>query len=249
MKNLIFSAIVLCNITIYAQYSGQVMSYGSGPGNANSLGQLEAVLGPISERDAKTNLAPEEIQGSPYTYNMFNKGNILYKDENSGSIYYRYNAYNEEIEIKENNLPNSPIRSLSKDKNITLIASDGTSLRFSTFTDKKDNTKNGYLNVLKEGDYTLYKRINVTFKEGQKAPNSFVKAKHARFSQFTEYYLEIEGANRVDEVELKNKKLLNLLPENIRPEIQKYLKDNSITISDENDLIKVVDYLNKSESL
>jgi len=225
------------------------MSYGSGPGNANSLGQLEILLGPISERDSKANLAPEEIQGSPYTDNNFKQGSIFYKNENSGSVFYRYNAYNEEIEIKENNLSDSPIRSLSKDKNISLTVSDGTPLKFSTFTDKNDNTTNGYLNVLQKGAITLYKRIDVTFKQGQKAPNSFVKAKPARFSQFTEYYLEIEGLNRVDEVELKNKKLLDLLPEDMRPRTKKYLKENDIKIDDEQDLIKVVDFLNKSELL
>jgi len=245
MKNLILSMLALFNLSIYAQYSGQVMSYSSGPGNANSLGQLEILLGPISERDSKVNLAPEQILGSPYADNTFKKGSIFYKDENSGSVYYRYNAYNEEIEIKENNLADSPIKSLSKDKNISLITSNGTPLRFSTFTDKNDNTQNGYLYVLQKGANTLFKSIDVTFKEGQKSPNSFVKAKNARFSQFTEYYLEIEGRKRVDEVELKNKKLLNLLPDDMRPQLQQYLKENKIKIADEQDLIKAIQYLNK----
>ncbi len=245
MKNLILSILLLFNLSIYAQYSGQVMSYSSGPGNANSLGQLEALLGSISERDSKIRLAPEEILGSPYVYNKFKKGRIFYKDENNGSIFYRYNAYNEEIEIKETNLVDSPIQSLSRDKNISLITAEGLPLRFSTFIDKNDNTQNGYLYVLQKGIYTLYKSIDVTFKEGQKSPNSFVKARKARFSQFTEYYLEIEGRNRVDEVELSNKKLVKLLPDDTSSKVKQYLKDKKIKITNEQELILVIDFLNE----
>ena len=62
---------------------------------------------------------------------------------------------------------------------------------------------------------------------------------------FTEYYIELEGRNRIDELEIKNKKLLKLVEESERESLKLYLKENVIKIKNEQDIISVLSYLNK----
>jgi hypothetical protein len=227
-----------------SQYTGQVLSSSSAGGNANSLGQLETLMGPISERSSRDGDLIPNMSGSPYTTNKFQQGSVYYDKENTGKVYYRYNSYNQEIEIKQSNLENEPIRGLGRDKKISLVSNDGKVLRFSTFIDKKGLTQNGYLTLLVEGDYTLYLRNTAKFTEGQKSPNSFVKATPPKFTQFSEYYLEVKGRDRVDEVEFKNKKFLKLLPDNVRASTEAYLKKEKIKIKELDDLKEVLQHLN-----
>ncbi|MEC8831617.1 MAG: hypothetical protein VX772_04605, partial [Bacteroidota bacterium] len=178
------------------------------------------------------------------TNDKFVQAPVYYGDENMGTYYYRYNAYNEEIEIKKTILPEEKITALTKDKSIKVMVG-GRPLSFATFIDKKGNTLNGYLTtVLDSENYDLYKRVNVKFTEGQKAQNSFVKAVPNRFSHFVEYYYQEKGVNRIDEVPLKTNQVAKLFKEPLKSEVKDYIKDNNLDVKDEADLIKVFEYLN-----
>ena len=128
---------------------------------------------------------------------------------------------------------------------MNLITADGKSFSFSTFIDKKGLTQNGYLTKLVDGKYSFYKRYDVKYTQGQKAMNSFVKATPPRFSKFTEYYLEMDGRNRIDELELSNRKLLRLVDADQREALKLYLKENKIKINKESDVFKALAFLNK----
>ncbi|WP_027078341.1 hypothetical protein [Maribacter antarcticus] len=244
MKHFIFGLLSLLSFSSQAQATGQIMSYGSAGGSANSLGQLETLMGPIAERSSKSADMLEGLSGSPYTSNEFKQGTVYYKEENTGKVYFRYNSYNEEIEIKKTNLKDEPLKSLGRDKNITIVNTNNKALRFSTFIDRKGLTQNGYLTLLVDGDYALYLRNTAKFTEGQKSPNSFVKATPAKFSQYEEYYLEIKGISRVDEIEFKTKKFLKLLPEEVQISAATYLKQEDIKIKELVDVKKLISYLN-----
>jgi hypothetical protein len=179
--------------------------------------------------------------------NTFMPGRLYYGDELVGNIFYRYNAYNEEIEIKQKNIEAEPIRGLSKDKKIRLIT-QGKPTSFKTFVDKSGNTKNGYLTLLVSGDYNLYKHLKVTFKEAKKAENSFVQGSPAKFTQFTEYFLEDSNGNRIDEIEMSNKKIVQLIGGEKGDELRAFLKENKIKVKDTNDLYRVMSFLNAESS-
>ncbi|NQZ42964.1 MAG: hypothetical protein HRT65_01550 [Flavobacteriaceae bacterium] len=245
MKNLFtLLAFVAGTFIAAAQATGQIANYSSsGSANFASAGQLNAVLGPIQEANQKLAFKNDDFQGSPYTSDVFLPTVLYYGDENLGNLFYRYNAYNEEIEIKETNLESEGVRALGRDKKIS-IKINGRPMSFKTFIDEKGTTQNGYLTQLRDGKYSLYKRTDVKFTEGQKAQNSFIPAIPARFTKFTEYYLEIEGINRIDQLELSNRKLLKLIPDAKKAELKAYLKENKIKIKDEYDVYEVLEYLN-----
>ncbi len=246
-KYLFLLPISLCTLLVQAQYSGQALSNASSGGSMDgSAAIINTLLGDMASRDAKRTKNYDEFQGSPYVSNNFQKTNIWYNDENMGDMLYRYNALNEEIEIKNTNLEEEAARSLARDKNI-FVTIDGKKMGFKTFVTSKNKTVNGYLlNLLTGAKYDLYKRTHVKFTEGKPAPNSFVKAVPARFSHFTEYYFQKNGVNRIDEIPLSNGKLLKLLEGEDRAKVKTFLKENSIRIKDESDLIQVFGFLNRT---
>lgn len=231
-------------ISANAQTSGQVAANQIGSGGANNA-VVSYLLGDIRSANDKRSEKLFEIQGSAYTSDVFLPGALYYKNNLESNIFYRYNAYSEEIEIKKVDVPGAPINALNRDKDIHVTTFDGKSMSFQTFIDKKNLTQNGYLTKLADGKYTFYKRIDIKYTQPQKAQNSFVPATPARFTKFIEYYISLDGRNRIDELEMKNRKLLKLVPEEQRESLKQFLKENKIKIKDENDVFKVLDFLNK----
>lgn len=243
IKALTLSITLIISSFAVAQFAGQspVIAGKGGPGGANSavIGYLTGSI--MDEKNTKLNVT--DFQGSPYTSNEFQPTTLFDKGEKVGEFYYRYNAYNGEIEIKPS-LKDEGIGSLSRDKSLAVLE-DGKKLSFKTFIDKKNNTLNGYLTELIDGEqYNLYKRIKVKYTEGAPAANSFVKATPNRFSQFTEYYIEKEDGNRIDEIETSNRKVLRVLGGEDREKIKAYFKKNKIKVRSIEDLMKIVELLN-----
>ena len=223
-----------------AQFSGQLAVNNSAGDGGASEAILNYASGSISDRIAKSKgLDLDAVQGSPYLNNAFLPTELFYENEKIENIFYRYNAYNEEVEIKSSNSEQDIIRGLDRDKKIKILI-DENPLSFKTFIDETGLTQNGYLIQLKEGKYKAYRRINVKYTEGQRALNSLTKATPPRFSHFNEYYLEIEGNNRIDEVVLRNRQFIKLLPEEIQSKVRTKFKEEGFKIKSEEDFLKAL---------
>ena len=248
MKNAVFTGIVaLFSITLSAQFTGQIPTNATAGGSSDMgavSGAISSLLGPIREADQKREINYDEFRGSPYTSFDFKSTKLFYKDEFVGDIFYRFNSLNQEIEIKTTNSQDEGIRALGRDKEIA-ITIDGKPMSFKTFIDKTDRTTNGYLITLVDtGEYKLYKRYHATFQEGLKAPNSFAKDVPAKFTQYVEYYLEREGANRVDYIKLKKGSVLKTVSNEKRNALKDYIKENELNLRKEGDLVQVIRFLN-----
>lgn len=230
----------------FSQYAGQPATNMAGVGPQNANNAAISMLSSSIDKERRDRYLSDEFVGSPYTDNNFKLGTLYYNDEKQGEIYYRYNAYNEEIEVKQTKLEKEVIQGLSTNKSVRLKKENGNFISFKTFVDKNDNTLNGYLTLLHDGEtFDLYERIKVKFTEAQKAQNSFVKATPNRFTQFTEYYLHKKGVNRIDEVNLKNRKFIKMVNPQKRSQLKEYLKENDLNIKEEADLIEAVKFLNQ----
>lgn len=226
-----------------AQFSGQVATYTRNADGGVSDALFNYALGSIEDRFSKTNPKLDDIEGTPYESNSFAYAKLFYNDDYDGEVYYRYNGYNQEIEIKDNLSEASITRALNRDKNIRLIGNSGI-LVFRTFVDKKGFTQNGYLYLIKEGSHNLYRRLKVSFKQGSKAENTFGKDIPSKFFQETEYYLELSEQNRISQVGLSNKEFISVLSDNTQNDMKSYLKSMDLKIKSEYDLIQTVNKLN-----
>jgi hypothetical protein len=228
---------------------GQTVGQLSAPGGTG-MGAAQAIVNTIAGdmTDQLTRLTNatgiNDFAGSPYVYDSFKPVNVYYEDELMDRLFYRYNALNEEIEIKKTNLTDETPQRLMADKAIHLDI-EGRKLSFKTFIDRKNNTLNGYLTLLAEGDkYDLYRRTRVKFTEGQKAQNSFVAAVPNRFTHYIEYYAQKKGVDRIDELKVSNSGLLKILPNDLKLPLKNYLKEENLNVKEEAHLIKVFEHLN-----
>ncbi|MDM9631091.1 hypothetical protein [Robiginitalea aurantiaca] len=242
---LVFS-VALTGFT-YGQFSGQIQTNmaGGGADQAGTAGAIATLLGPVSDSSQKRTLEWESFAGSPYTADVYQPAELFYKDEKVGPVFYRYNALNEEIEIKETPTQEG-LRGLSRDKNIILKV-DGNPMRFMTFIDKDGKTLNGYLTQLVDGEnFDLYKRTRVKFTEGSKAANSFVQATPSRFTQFEEYYIQKAGVDRIDELVPKKGKLYNQISQDQRASLKAFIKDNDLDLDSDKDLMSIILFMDRN---
>ncbi len=240
-KSATILSLLFCSTICYAQLAGQPQNYSASGFQTEALYQY--ALGSIDESNKKTNFKDETIEGSPYLSNNFEGTTLFYGKENQGTVYYRYNAYNEEIEIKEQNIASIPIRALSKDKKISILVK-GKPMSFKTFISKKGYTKNGYLTLLRDGNYKLYHHLGVTFKDAKKAANSFEKGRPARFNQTDQYYFENKSGTILQQVEFSNAKILKMVEDSEKEAAAKFLKENKIKIKSVTELYRLIDFLN-----
>jgi len=242
MKNVLIAFISVLSLNAsFAQTSGTIDNFAGVSGASSGLNYL---LGPLEQRKEKLTEKDQGIIGSAYTSEAFLPGQLYYGAEFEGNVYYRYNAYNEEIEITDVNVPGAPMRTLNRDKKIKLLSMNGNPIQFKTFIDGKNLTQNGYLTQLRSGKYTLYKRVDVKYTQSQSAQNSFIPAKPARFTQFTQYYMEVEGENKLQELELKQRKILKLLPTEVVEKVKTFIKENNVNPKEEYGVFRILDYLN-----
>ena len=187
-----------------------------------------------------------EIKGSPYLAENFQKANLFYDDKAIGSLYARYNAYSNEMEVKKTNLEEEQFMALVKDENLKIVFPDK-QLQFVSLIDEKGKKHEDYLIAVKEGNkYGVFERLTVNYKEGRKAENSMVADVPNRFTQSTEFYLKDNATNIIAQLPGKKSKLLNLFPEKDRGQVASLIKKNKLDLKDAADLIKICDFMNSA---
>ncbi len=118
-------------------------------------------------------------------------------------------------------------------------------LLFTTYINKKDETKNGYLSIISKGDeFTLYHRLAVKFSEGKAAANSMVMAIPSRYAHFVEYYYTKAGVDRIDQLTQKKGALLKILEKEMKEPVNNFIKENKIDLDNEEHLIKTFEFIN-----
>ncbi len=246
MKKLFLLLFCFMYCMSYAQgdgASGNSFNMGVG-GNTTALSQT--MLSKFRAITENRNSRMDNTTGSAYLTDIFLPTKLYYDNEFMNNTYYRYNAYNKEIEVKQSpNEDNQNVAALNKDKKIAILV-DNHKMSFKTFITSKKKTLNGYLiALLNDNKYNLYKRIHIIFSPGRASTNSFVKAVPNRFTKFNEYYFQKEGVNRIDEITPSNKQFLKLLDGTTKSDIKTFLKENKLNVKKETDLVEVFEYLNK----
>lgn len=245
MKNKVVGSLFFFTAVICSSYGqlgtapvGEAGLFGNARGGSPMLNLVMSEL-----RVKKKTVYTGETVGSPYLNEQFIKSKIFYGDEVLGDFFIRYNALNSEIEIKES-LEADEVQRLVADKKIS-VKYGTRELRFTTYINKKKETKNGYLSMIAKGkNYTLFHRLAIKYVEGKAAANSMVNNVPSRFAPFVEFYYQEEGVDRIDQLSKKKGKILNQLKKEHKDLAKSYLKENSIDLGKEEDLTTFFDYLN-----
>jgi hypothetical protein len=198
----------------------------------NSSGQLYI---PARKSDAKA-------IGSPYLVEKFTPATISAIPNKI--VKARYNAYDDEIEIRidEDNIQN--FNKNIKNVFITFLVDD-TVFTTLKYINPNDGLQTGYFVTLTEANTKakLYLKKEIRFVEAKPAVSGYDRNKPAEFkSKNDTYFISINDAY-ARELPSKKKDLVKLFPENSK-EISAFIKDNKIKTSRETDLITLIDYIN-----
>lgn len=238
-KILLLTATILISFQGFSQKSFSTKD-GGASGGANSMFDFYSRTIDLNQKALAfglTEAAFDAIKDDAYPNPNFLVGNI-YQDENllKSNVPMRYNAYADEIEIK-NHVSEENYGALMKDPSIyakinkdiyVFIPYDGS------------NEKGGYFNILTDGKtYDLYKKITAAFIKPEKAKTSYDSNTPPRFDLITKYYLVQDG--RFLELPTSKSKVLKAM-DSKKPEVKDYITENNLDVDKEADLIKVVTY-------
>ena len=185
--------------------------------------------------------------GSAYENDNFALGNVYYNTEELGRVYYRFNAYNNEIEIKKTLLDEEKQQALIKNAEVKLVTPEK-ELVYREFIDRKGKAAEGYLTLLKTGSkYTLYRRLYVKFTDAKAAANSMVNPTPSRFTQYTEFYFQENDGETIKEMPRAKKNIAKLFSKSKAPKIQDYFKKKKPEADNENDMMNFFNHIDSLE--
>ncbi|MEZ4811526.1 MAG: hypothetical protein R2819_14295 [Allomuricauda sp.] len=214
-------------------------AFGNNPSSENFYNDMRAKFGRLGE---ETRLTLEDIDGTIYLNENFTLGSLYENGEAFKNLYLRYDAYNDEVELKETSdadLVRAMVKHPAYSCNI-----NGEDYYYLSYKDEDGVSKEGYLTPLVSGgDYVLFvKRIKV-FKEGKPAKTSLDKGFPHRFLDKTEYYVSRAGETPIF---MKNKKsdVIAIFLENDRDAIKEYVKNKRTNVNNDGDLLNLFTYAN-----
>ncbi len=156
----------------------------------------------------------------------------------------RYDGHKDQMQLKnfENQIIVIDKRTVSE-----VIFSNGSIYKVYDYNLKNDK-KNGYLKQVKDNNkVSLLKKETVKFYPAKAAESSYQSDRKATYKRVDDIYLVYDKASNSINSISKKKAFLSLFPEK-KSELEKFLKSNKIKFSKEQDLIKLVDFLNSIAS-
>lgn len=192
-------------------------------------------------RDVRIN-EDKSINGTPYINEKFVPARVTINDEEK--IYnIRYNAYLDIIEIQDQNLKTFSINKSVENLTVTLLDNgqilelikylEGYTIKESYFAHISPTTSN----------VKLLKQSNVKLIPAKPSFNGYDKARPASYARTSDQYYIKVGDNLAVLTSKKKKEIAKLMPEH-KNEVLKFVKENKIKMTKEEDLLQLVAYLN-----
>lgn len=213
-------------------------SLGNNPSALNWFNDLRDKMAKLGE---ETKLSLDDIDGTVYLDENFKNGTIYYRNSPYGDYLLRYDAYNDEVELKRNG--SRQIEALHRNENISCkIQND--KLFYLKHKKTKGKVLEGYLVALQEGvNYTLYIKRQKIFKQGKVAQTSLQNSFPPRFVDDVSYFVSI-GDEIPIQIGNSKKEILSLFGPDQAKDVKTYLKENRPNLKEEGGLISLFAYAN-----
>jgi len=190
----------------------------------------------IRQKVVGKNSLPTNVQGSPFYNEAFSEGIINTNDNKSFKAYLRYDAFNDEMQMKQNE---EIIALLKFEKDEVEI--DKVVYEVYSYFNEGSNENGYFINLTNGGNTRLLLHKGKKYIEGTKAVNTYTKDKPPMFKDDISYYLMKD--NSLNVVSLSKKNFLKLL-EDKKSELENYISDNKLKLRDEKDFIQLINFYN-----
>jgi hypothetical protein len=244
MRKLKITSIILfglfSTISCFAQVNGR-------QGNANFEGNLVAnnimrgrnILQEVMSQGEKNELTIADVEGEPYFQKFFSIGDLMYKDSlNLGKYLMRYNAYTDEIEVKNEQTTNV----INKADYIRVILNNKNYVTLNYAKNNGSIEKGFFIEKVKGTHGSLFLKRHKTVRQGQEAKTSFHKNTPPTFIDHEAYFLKFAD-NQPLKIKLKKTKILNAFPDKTDA-LKKYVKQEALNLETEAGLISLVEHYN-----
>lgn len=225
MKKIIFTLALISTISI--NYSQQVI-------------QIQGQSGAQSFMVSASNNKDEKALGSPYITEDFTLAKIsLLKQKN---YLVRYNAYYDEIEIKNDN---NDVFFISKKRGyiVVNIVKENYSYHLFGYLDASNTLDFGYFIKLNDANTLLLKKQIVSLIPKKPNTNGYSEEKPAQFKRQKDKYFIKKGDDNAIELPKNKKDIAKLFPE-FEKDILSFIKKNEIKTNKEEHLIKLINFIN-----
>lgn len=235
MKKIISYSFILLSYVAFAQQDSYVGAFSEGAGLSDS--RLLDAMQDFTSKISNKMILTSSIKGSPFFEEKFQKGSLDYFGRKvKGDSYFRYNSFNDEIEIGEYPEQKEAKEIIIQSPKVICYINNEKYV-YLPFK-RKDLVSNelGYLIVLYEGkNYTLYVRKVKEFREATTARTSYERSFPPRFVPKVDYYLSVNNSTAVP-IEAKVSKIAKFLKDEDR-KIASDLKKEYKKIKTDFDLI------------
>ncbi|WP_156168344.1 hypothetical protein [Kordia zhangzhouensis] len=180
------------------------------------------------------------INGTPYYDDSFNSAKIMPIDK----VYMiRYNAALDDMEV----IQSTDTLIMNKNNRSYVIKQNKGNITYKILEyDESDGDRLGYyVQLTDDSKITLYRKDRKKFVEEKKASyNGNLGGVSAKFkSERSEFFIEIDGSGSAILVPRRKKDVIKLFPGKEK-EVEKFIKEKKIKTTKEEDLIKLINYIN-----
>jgi hypothetical protein len=185
----------------------------------------------------------ESVEGTPYINEKFLPATISASD---GDVFYvRYNAMNDEFEVKGDKNKAYALNRYRRDIVVEILPLKKT-YQVIGFYDEEKNENFGYFLYLSnpKAKTVLFKKEKVIFIDEQKATTGYDNTSPAKYKRINDkFFIRLNDNKILSELPNKKKDIVKLFPEH-EDKVLKYIKENRIKTSREEDLIQLINYVN-----
>lgn len=225
MKKIIFSILLIASNFAFAQ-NGMVLS-------RSDFGEGTTFSGRINSEKAGRSLTYDEVVGSPYASANFSLAKIA---ENYEKMPVRYNSYADQIEFQKD----GTIMILPKDSKFSRI--EITSPKQTLVNLETNDELKGYFYEIVNDKVSLYKKVKTKFIDAVPASNTYSSDKPALFKVADPIFYIKTDVGFIKKP--KNQKdVIAQFPDR-KDALSIFFRENKIKFSDEQDLKKLVSFLN-----
>lgn len=226
MKKIIFSVLLISFTSSFGQ-NGMILTN-------RDFTEGSTFSGLISSKNSGRSLNYDEVIGSPYSNVNFSLAKIA---ENYEKIPVRYNSYTDQIEFQKD----GTVMVLPKESafgKIEIVSPKQTLVLLAT----KDDLDGYFYELIDGKNASLYKKVQTKFIDVIPASNTYSSDKPATFkTQDPIYYIKTEKGfiKRPKNV----KEIIEQYPDK-KDALNSFLKENKLKLQKEEDLKKIVTFLN-----